>query len=107
MSNIWYLIAVIALITVITVLTRALPFLVFGKRPLPKVVQYLADALPPAIMIILVVYCLKSTDFLHAPYGLAEMLSVALVAGLQFWRKNMYLSIVAGTVCYMILIRVM
>lgn len=36
-----------------------------------------------------------------------ELAACLLVVILQAVRKNMYLSIIAGTVCYMILIRVM
>ena len=58
-------------------------------------------------MVILVVYCLRNIHFNLAPHGIPEFSAALLVVLLQVWRKNMYLSIVAGTVCYMLLIRVM
>ena len=107
MNNTMYPIAVIGVIAVVTWALRAFPFLLFGNRPLPKVIRYLGKALPPAIMTVLVVYCLRDISFSQSPFGIPELAACALVVILQVARKNMYLSIIAGTVCYMILIRVM
>ena len=73
--------------------------------PLPKMIRYLGKALPPAIMTVLVIYCLRDTSLSQSPYGIPELAACALVVVLQVIRKNMYLSIISGTVCYMILIR--
>ena len=100
--NAVYVIAVTALVTV---LTRFLPFAVFGKRPLPRVVVYLGRVLPPAIMAALVVYCLKDIDLTAFPFGLAQLISVAVTALVHLWKRNTLLSIAAGTACYMALIR--
>jgi len=44
-----------------TFFLRALPFLAFsGERKMPSWMERLSHALPPAIMAVLVVYCLKS-----------------------------------------------
>ena len=107
MSEMIYPVAVIGVISVVTWLLRAFPFLLFGSRPLPKTIQYLGKVLPPAIMTVLVLYCLRDTSFVQAPYGVPEVVACALVVVLQILRKNMYLSILSGTICYMILIRVM
>ena len=104
-SNAVYPAAAIAVVAVVTWMLRAFPFLLFGSRPLPKTVKYLGKTLPTAIMTVLVIYCLRDTDFGIYPFGLAEIVSCALVVILQTARKNMYLSIIAGTLCYMILIR--
>jgi len=68
-------------------------------------VHYLGRVLPPAIMTVLVIYCLRETSFIEYPFGIPEIIASLLVIVLQLIRRNMYLSIVAGTVCYMILIR--
>ena len=107
MNNTIYPLAVIGVIAVVTWALRAFPFLLFGNRPLPKVIRYLGKALPPAIMTVLVIYCLRDISFSQSPFGIPELAACALVVILQVARKNMYLSIIAGTVCYMILIRVM
>lgn len=107
MNNTIYPLAVIGVIAVVTWALRAFPFLLFGNRPLPKVIRYLGKALPPAIMTVLVIYCLRDISFSQSPFGIPELAACALVVILQALRKNMYLSIIAGTVCYMVLIRVM
>jgi len=107
MNNTIYPLAVIGVIAVVTWALRAFPFLLFGNRPLPKVIRYLGRALPPAIMTVLVIYCLRDISFSQSPFGIPELAACALVVILQAVRKNMYLSIIAGTVCYMVLIRVM
>ena len=40
------------------------------------------------------------------PYGLPELISVALVVILHLLRGNTLLSILSGTICYMILVQV-
>ena len=60
-----------------------------------------------AIMVILVVYCLRNTDLAAAPHGLSELLACLSVIVLQRWKGNMYLSIVVGTAVYMLLIRLL
>ena len=107
MNDLLYPAAAIAVVAAVTWALRAVPFLAFGNRPLPKTVLYLGKALPPAIMTILVAYCLRGVDLTRRPFGVPELAACGLVVGLQILRNNMYLSIVAGTVCYMILIRIL
>lgn len=103
-TQLWFAVAVIALVTS---LTRFLPFLVFGKgRKTPKIIEKLGGLLPYAIMGMLVVYCLKGVNFMGGVGGfLPAFISVAVVAALHVWRRNTLLSIIAGTVCYMLLVQ--
>lgn len=89
-----------------TQLTRWLPFWLFpeNRRP-PAVVLYLGRVLPPAVMGLLVVYCLRNIQFAVPPHGAAEILSVAAVALLHRWRGNVLLSIAGGTALYMVLVQ--
>lgn len=99
-------IAIISVVAICTLLTRALPFwLLGGKREVPPVVKYLGRVLPPAIMTILVVYCLKGVNILEGNRGLPEFFAIALVVALHLWKKNTLLSIGAGTVFYMVLVQ--
>ena len=107
MTGTTYTLAAVLIVALTTWLTRALPFLAFRSRSLPGAVRYLGEVLPPAIMVILVVYCLRNVHIDLPLHGIPEFSAALLVVLLQIWRKNMYLSIVAGTVCYMLLIRVM
>ena len=96
----------IAVVVLGTMTTRFLPFLIFGTRQkTPAVIQYLGKVLPAAALGLLVVYSLKDVQLLNAPYGLPELLSVLLVVVLHLWRRNMFLSIAGGTVCYMVLLQ--
>ncbi len=106
-NDFMYSLAIIAVITLVTWGLRAVPFIVFKSKQLPESVKYLSDALPPAIMTILVIYCLRNTSLSSYPYGLPEIISCGAVVLLQVIKKNMYLSIIAGTVLYMVLIRIM
>ena len=92
----------IAVMALMTMLTRFLPFLVM-KEKTPAFVTYLGKVLPPAVMGMLVVYCLRTTDILRAPHGLPEAAAAAAVIGLQAWKRNTLISILAGTAVYMLL----
>lgn len=98
--NNWILVAVIS---AVTVLLRFLPFLIFGRRKTPEIVLYLGRALPFSVMGMLVIYCLRTISFAATPYGLPELISVALVVLLHILKRNTLLSIVGGTACYMLL----
>ena len=96
----------IALCVVATMLTRFLPFLVFtGKKQTPDTVQYLGKALPLSVFGMLVVYCLKNVSFLSGSRGIPELAAIAVTVMIHKWKRQMLLSIAAGTVCYMLLIQ--
>lgn len=98
---------IIVVVAITTFATRVIPFLVFPKgKEIPKTVQYLGKVLTPAVIGMLVVYCLKSTTVSHAPYGIPELVSVLVVAVLHIWKRNNLLSIGVGTILYMFLIQV-
>lgn len=100
------LLITITMVSLGTIITRFLPFILFpAGRTTPKYIQYLGRVLPPAALGLLVIYCLKDVDFAGAAHGLPELIAMALVTALHFWKKNTLLSIVAGTVCYMALVQ--
>ncbi|MBR4138867.1 MAG: AzlD domain-containing protein [Lachnospiraceae bacterium] len=106
MSSSWYALVMILVIAFVTIALRFLPFFIFsGNKPVPKFVNYLGKVLPYSIMAMLVVYCLKGISFAKAPFGLPELISVAVVAILHVWRRNTLFSIIYGTICYMVLIQ--
>lgn len=98
----------VAVVAAVTFLTRAVPFWFFSdKRQTPKFITYLGAALPPAIMAMLVVYCLKDASPLSYPWGLPQLLAGAAVVALHVWKKNTMLSIVGGTALYMVLVQLL
>ena len=101
-----YPVLMIVVIAAVTELIRFAPFVIFGKRQeTPELIIYLGKVLPYAIMGMLVVFCLKGISLSEAPYGLPELLAGFLVVALHVWKRNTLLSIVGGTACYMVLIR--
>lgn len=98
---------IIILVAVSTFATRLVPFLFFPKgKEIPRTIQYLGKVLTPAVIGMLVVYCLKQTSIINPPHGFPELIAVAVTAGLHVWKRNNLLSIGVGTVLYMILIQV-
>ena len=106
MSNNLYILLTIAVMSLLTALLRFAPFLIFGgKRDVPKMVGYLSNALPAAIMGMLIVYCLRNVDIMSGSHGFPELFAIAVVVILHLWKKNTILSIASGTAVYMILIQ--
>ncbi len=99
--------AIIAIVIMagVTFLLRSLPFLIFSGGKTPPFIEYLGKYLPFAIIGMLVVYCLKDVRPLAYPYGLPELIAVLIVALLHIWKRNTLLSIVSGTVAYMLLVQ--
>ncbi|MEC1722828.1 branched-chain amino acid transporter permease [Schinkia azotoformans] len=96
----------IAMVVLGTMLTRFLPFIFFPSgKPTPKYVQYLGKVLPSAVIGLLVIYCFKDVSILSESHGIPELLGVAVVVFLHFWRKNMLISIAGGTVFYMMFVQ--
>lgn len=93
----------IAVMAGVTALTRFLPFLIF-RRNIPDYVLYLGRVLPPAIIGMLVIYCVREVQ----PRA-AELFPVlaagACVVLVQVRKRNSMASILAGTALYMLLLR--
>lgn len=97
---------IIAVVAGTIFFTRLFPFLFFppGKE-IPPMVQYLGKVLPPAVIGMLVIYCLKEVQLTAYPYGIPEAVSVLAVVLLHLWKRNNLLSIGVGTVLYMFLVQ--
>ena len=95
----------VAVIALVTMALRFLPFVIFRSRKTPPFIAYLGKVLPFSIMGMLVVYCLRNIRFTALPFGIPEGISVALVVLLHLWKRNTLLSIIGGTVCYMVLVQ--
>ena len=105
MSNaqVWYAIAIIVLVTA---LTRFLPFILLSNsKKTPKIIDKLGKLLPFAIMGMLVVYCLKDISFTSVSGFLPAIIGCIIVAALYIWKRNTLLSIIVGTVSYMLLVQ--
>ena len=101
-----YSIAIIAVAAACTFFWRVLPFAAFGgSRKMPAWLERLGKSLPPAIMTVLVVYCLKDAvgSLDTAAMSLAAIAATAVAYLLS---KSTFIGIIVGTAAYMILIRV-
>ena len=94
----------VAVMASVTILLRFLPFWVF-KGKTPAYITYLGKVLPPAIIGMLVIYCLRNTNIQAAPHGLPELIAAVIVVGLQAWKRNALVSILSGTVAYMLMVQ--
>ena len=94
----------IATMSIVTIFLRFLPFVGF-RNETPRYVSYLGRVLPPAIISMLVVYCLKDITPIAAPFGIPELLAAACVVGVQVWKRKSLISILTGTVIYMVLVQ--
>lgn len=98
--------SVVLVCAAVTAALRFLPFLLFGgRRETPAYISYLGKVLPYAIMAMLVVYCLRNISFVQTPHGIPELVSCAVVVLLHVWKRNNLLSILFGTLCYMLLVQ--
>lgn len=96
----------IAVMAAVTFLTRALPFLLFdrGEQP-PKLVLYLGRVLPPAIIAMLIVYCVKGVTFASPAGWVPTLLAGSAAVLLHVWKGNDLLSIFGATILYMVLVQ--
>ncbi|MBQ7154159.1 MAG: AzlD domain-containing protein [Synergistaceae bacterium] len=88
----------------VTMALRFLPFVAFGKAR-PEFVVYLGRVLPPAVMAMLAVYCLRGVNILAGSHGIPEAAGCIVVVVLHVWKRNTLLSIIAGTGVYMFLVQ--
>ncbi|MDY3855388.1 MAG: AzlD domain-containing protein [Butyribacter sp.] len=101
-----YVLTAILLSAVCTFALRALPFLITGRmKEKSEKLEFLGQILPPAIMSVLLVYCLKDVPTDIKMIGVPKISGV-LVTGISYvWKNNTFLSIILGTVTYMLLIQ--
>ena len=100
-----YTAILVLIMALVTCLLRFMPFLIFRKSTPPYII-YLGKVLPPAMIGMLVIYCLKDMNITAPPFGLPELTAAVSVAALQRWKRNSLINILSGTMIYMILIQV-
>lgn len=97
-------ILLITVIALVTFFTRVLPFIAFQNKSYP-IVEYLGDVLPYSIMAMLVIYCLKNVQLFSGNHGICEIIGVISVVVLHLWKKNTLISIIGGTIIYMMCVQ--
>jgi len=98
----------VLVVAAVTALIRFSPFLLFPPgRPMPAYIAYLGRVLPYASIGMLVVYCLRAVNLQPLGAALPDVIAVALTVISYRTLRNSLLSIILGTACYMLLLRVM
>jgi len=102
-------IIVCAIAASVTLLIRALPFIISDLKPKKAgsdFAERLGKLLTPALIGMLVIYCLKDIRFTD-PSATAAAIAIAVCVASYVWKKNTLVSIAVPTVIYMVLIRVL
>ena len=77
--------------------------LVFQEgKELPDQIKRLGMVLPSSIMAVLIVYCLKDVGDDFMADGLWKLIAAAITAVSYKWKHNTLISILLGTVSYML-----
>ena len=89
-----------------TVIMRFLPFMLFpDNKPTPKFILYLGKVLPASVFGFLIIYCLKNVSIFEGSHGIPELIAIVITAAAHLWKKQMLISIAAGTISYMLLVQ--
>lgn len=100
-----YFLAAVAISALITFGLRALPFLEFsGSRKMPASLGRLGQALLSAIMAVLIVYCMKDIPSGDISAAVPKLLAAAVVFLTYKWKHQTLISILLGTISYMVLL---
>jgi branched-subunit amino acid transport protein AzlD len=84
-------------------LTRLFPFALFSKREPPLFLRFAAHYMPPMVMMVLIIYCLRTVPFLQKPFGLPHICGIVVTVMLHAWKKNAMISITGATLVFMTL----
>lgn len=101
-----YVLLSIAIMSLVTIAIRFAPFILLNGKKTPEVINYLGKVLPCAIMMMLVVYCIKDTQIMKLDSFLPTLIASLLTILSYCYKKNTLLSIIFGTVVYMVLVQI-
>lgn len=101
-NEIVYMLGIVAVGFVVNFALRALPFILFGGKDLaiPAWIERVSGFISPVIIAALVVYSFAGLAW-RTPWPYA---AGGVAVALQVWKHNPLLSILAGTVGYMLLL---
>lgn len=104
MNNTYILISIFTM-SIVTIVLRFIPFIFLSDKKEYKTLNYLSNVLPPAIMGMLVVYCLKDISFSSINNFVPQLIACAVVSISYIIKRNTLLSIILGTITYMMLLQ--
>lgn len=101
-----YTLIAILVVAAVTFGTRVAPFILFGKnKTTPRYIVYIGKYLPPAVIAMLIIYCLRNINLSEFPFGIPEAIGIVTVAILHMWKRNNLISIIGGTAMYMVAVQ--
>lgn len=95
--------ALVAVSAAVTWALRALPFAVLAPMRHSVIVKYLSLHMPLGVMVMLALYTIRGVTEATVPQQVWMGIAVAVTVGLHLWRRQALLSILAGTVVYVVL----
>lgn len=101
------LLILVLIAAAVTIMSRLAAFIVFKKGRTPAFITWLGRQLPGAVMAMLLVYCLKDISFSGAGGFVPALAGVIVTSAVHIWKKQMMLSICAGTAVYMLLLNLL
>ena len=104
MTDTSYLLLVMLVMTVATYTTRLTPFMLFSRGQERTLINFIAKNTPPMIMTILVIYMLKGVNYFSFE-GIYTFIAILVTVVFHLYRRNALLSIIAGTVVYMVAVQ--
>jgi branched-subunit amino acid transport protein AzlD len=103
-SDYAHIAALVLVSAAITWALRALPFAVLAPMRRSAVVRYLSLYMPLGVMVMLALYTLREVPGADSVHGWAAVAALLVTVGLHLWRRNMLLSIVAGTLTNVLIV---
>jgi branched-subunit amino acid transport protein AzlD len=98
-----YLVAAVLVAAAVTWALRALPFAALNALRSSATVRELSARMPAGVMVILLCYCLRDLPVTHPARLLAPLVALAVTVGVHVWRRSALVSIVGGTLVYVVL----
>ena len=96
-------VGILAAVGIVTVMLRQLPFSALRLLKGSNLVGMLGMTMPVGVMTVLVVYTIAHQT--AEPGGIwSSLIASAVTLAVHWWRRSAALSIVAGTVCYMVIV---
>ena len=92
-----------AVMAMIIIFCRALPFLFFAGRKPPAFLSFVEAYMPAIAMTVLALSSYTSIDWSRPTTGLSTCIAGAAVVCFHLWKRNALLSILGGTILYMLL----
>lgn len=103
MPSTGYILSAIFIAAGITFILRLIPFAIKSALKGNTLINNLAAWVPLGAMVCLAVYVLAEIDYSSAQTAAPYLAGVAVTAALQLWRRNLALSLIAGTAVCVVL----